>query len=99
MMWRAMRIPLLLFIAGLCLAVAALTELRPAAGEASSAPSPCTAPSCGVITHIVFIDKENRSFDSIFGRFPGADGATTYIGQDGQTYPLTRQTDALDEDI
>ena len=28
------------------------------------------------IKHVVFIIKENRSFDSLFGRFPGADGAT-----------------------
>jgi phospholipase C len=29
------------------------------------------------IKHVVFIIKENRSFDSMFGRFPGANGATT----------------------
>ena len=29
------------------------------------------------IQHIVFIVKENRSFDNYFGTFPGADGATT----------------------
>jgi len=29
------------------------------------------------IQHIVFIVKENHSFDSYFGRFPGAHGATT----------------------
>ena len=29
------------------------------------------------IQHIVFIVKENRSFDIYFGTFPGADGATT----------------------
>ena len=28
------------------------------------------------ITHIVFLIKENRSFDNIFGLFPGADGAS-----------------------
>ncbi|MEN3339239.1 MAG: Phosphoesterase family, partial [Acidobacteriota bacterium] len=27
------------------------------------------------IQHIVFIVKENRSFDTYFGTFPGADGA------------------------
>src|SRR5690349_2601538 len=27
-----------------------------------------------VIKHIVFIVKENRSFDSMFGTFPGANG-------------------------
>ncbi len=29
------------------------------------------------IKHVVFIIKENRSFDNMFGRFPGADGTTT----------------------
>ncbi len=29
------------------------------------------------IKHIIIIDKENHSFDNIFGRFPGADGTTT----------------------
>jgi phospholipase C len=29
------------------------------------------------IKHVVFIIKENRSFDNLFGRFPGADGSTT----------------------
>jgi len=29
------------------------------------------------IKHVVFIIKENRSFDNLFGRFPGANGATT----------------------
>jgi phospholipase C len=29
------------------------------------------------IKHIVFIVKENRTFDNYFGTFPGADGATT----------------------
>ena len=30
------------------------------------------------IQHIVFIIKENRTFDNYFGRFPGADGAATH---------------------
>ncbi len=29
------------------------------------------------IKHVIIIDKENHSFDNIFGRFPGADGTTT----------------------
>src|ERR671938_1203001 len=29
------------------------------------------------IKHIVFVLLENHSFDSVFGRFPGAEGATT----------------------
>jgi phospholipase C len=44
------------------------------------------------IKHVVFIVKENRSFDEMFGLFPGADGTTT--GKLGnRTVPLTRGTD------
>src|SRR5260370_36192456 len=43
------------------------------------------------IQHIVFILKENHTFDSYFGSFPGANGATTGVvkvnGVD-QTIPL-----------
>jgi phospholipase C len=41
------------------------------------------------IKHVVFLIKENRSFDNLFGRFPGADGATTGL-RDGKIVPLTR---------
>jgi len=51
----------------------------------SACPQPTspTPPSSDVlafqssIQHIVFILKENRSFDNFFGTFPGADGATS----------------------
>lgn len=53
---------------------------------------------CGTIRHIVFLIKENRSFDSMFGTFPGADGATTYRSYDGVTRPLNRQPPNLQAD-
>jgi phospholipase C len=40
------------------------------------------------IKHIIFIIKENRSFDSMFGTFPRANGATTYRTPDGTVHPL-----------
>jgi phospholipase C len=44
------------------------------------------------IKHVVFIVKENRSFDEMFGAFPGAAGAR--FGKLGnQTVPLTPGTD------
>ncbi len=51
------------------------------------------------IQHVVIIDKENRSFDSMFGRFPGADGATTGRLPNGKVVPLVRQPDHLLMDI
>jgi len=44
------------------------------------------------IKHVVFIVKENRSFDEMFGLFPGADGAR-YGMDHGRRRKLTRGTD------
>jgi len=50
------------------------------------------------IQHVVFIVKENRSFDHMFGQFPGANGATT--GLCGATVlPLYSSPDALAHDL
>ncbi|MEX1047287.1 MAG: alkaline phosphatase family protein [Actinomycetota bacterium] len=45
------------------------------------------------IEHIVFVLKENRTFDNMFGRFSGADGATTGLLCNGKEIPLQRATD------
>jgi phospholipase C len=45
------------------------------------------------IRHVVFIVKENRTFDTFFGRFPGADGATDGSICDGTSVPLRRAAD------
>lgn len=45
------------------------------------------------IKHFVFLVKENRTFDTLFGRFPGADGATVGKTCDGRTVPLRRAGD------
>ena len=45
------------------------------------------------IDHVVFIVKENRTFDHLFGRFPGADGATEGARCDGTVVPLGRAED------
>jgi phospholipase C len=44
------------------------------AGGAPSAPARPAAAGLSKIQHIVIIMQENRSFDSYFGTFPGADG-------------------------
>jgi phospholipase C len=49
------------------------------------------------IDHVVFIIKENRTFDHLFGTFPGADGATTGETCDGRTIRLERAPDRADE--
>ena len=45
------------------------------------------------IKHIVFMVKENRTFDTYFGTFPGADGATHGQTCDGSEVPLARPTE------
>jgi phospholipase C len=47
----------------------------------------------GVIQHVVYIIKENRSFDNYFGTFPGADGATSGPISTGQVIPLGHTPD------
>ena len=55
------------------------------------------------IKHVVFIVKENRSFDNYFGKYPGADGATVGKGLDksGATIsiPITKAEDVPAHDI
>ena len=51
------------------------------------------------IKHVVFLIKENRTFDNLFGTFPGARGVTSGFDH-GVRRPLTRGTDqATHEDI
>jgi phospholipase C len=51
------------------------------------------------INHIVFIVKENRTFDNYFGQFPGANGATTGRISTGQTISLGHATDTMPYDL
>jgi phospholipase C len=51
------------------------------------------------IQHVVFIIKENRSFDSYFGSFPGADGAISGRTSNGTLIPLTPTPDRLPFDL
>jgi phospholipase C len=51
------------------------------------------------VKHIVFIIKENRSFDNYFARYPGADGATHGKTSTGETVRLSEATDVMTPDI
>jgi phospholipase C len=57
------------------------------------------APGPQLIQHYVFIVKENRSFDSYFGAFPGADGATVGTISNGQVIPLAPNPDITPHDL
>ena len=47
------------------------------------------------IKHIVFLVKENRTFDNLFGTFPGANGTTEGTRCDGTTVPLVHAPDTV----
>jgi phospholipase C len=51
------------------------------------------------IQHIIFIIKENRTFDTYFGTYPGADGATSATISTGQVIPLGHTPDQTPRDI
>lgn len=48
-----------------------------------------------LIQHIIFIIKENRSFNSYFGTFPGATGVTSGPVSNGSTVNLTHLPDRV----
>ncbi|MBA3552844.1 MAG: hypothetical protein H0W27_08260, partial [Actinobacteria bacterium] len=68
--------------------------------EATS-PTPSTAlpPGENPIKRVIFVVKENRSFDNYFGRYPGADGATEGPRSDGTTIPLVEAVDVQPFDL
>src|SRR5437660_6472241 len=55
--------------------------------------------SFGKIQHIVFLVKENRSFDEYFGTFPGANGTTTATISTGQVITLGHTPDRATHDM
>jgi phospholipase C len=69
----------------------------PEAAGAPSAPGEESEPQ--PIKHIVFIVKENRTFDNYFARYPGANGATEGETSDGRTVQLAEATDVLEPDL
>ena len=89
--------PIGCLILGLPLVVGSLmttTGWWPSTSQASAS----VPPGLTKINHIIFIMKENHSFDNYFGRFPGADGATT--GRlHGLVVPLTEAPDQVYPDI
>jgi phospholipase C len=74
----------------------AATATTPSAPMASTTVSPRPSGDGGTrwpIKHVVFLIKENRTFDNLFGTFPGADGVS--FGYDhGVKRALTPGTDA-----
>jgi len=69
--------------------------------EYGIAPEPFDASALETATpikHVVFVIKENRTFDNMYGLFPGANGVSVGIDQ-GEPRPLMRAPDRLPTDI
>ena len=60
----------------------------------STAASPAST-AAQDIKHIIFLIKENRTFDNYFGTFPGADGATTAVDSEDETIPLQHEKGSI----
>jgi phospholipase C len=92
---------LLALAATLAVSLAAAQEPGHASAAAAQAPAPvrkATSTPSGakditVIQHIVFIIKENRTFDNYFGTYAGANGATTGLTSYGAVVPLQATPD------
>jgi phospholipase C len=81
-----------------------LTGLQPGGPEAggTATPSPTTSPQSPEdfpIKRIVYIVKENRTFDNYFARYPGAEGTDTGMTSTGEEVELDVATDVLEPDL
>jgi phospholipase C len=78
-------------------------EANPQPGDGAASVDPTTTPPPEEepipIKHVVFMIKENRSFDNYFARYPGAEGARTAVTSDGRTVPITRAHDVFRPDL
>src|SRR5437763_6394858 len=83
---------------GIAVAFALLGMTVPLAAQGSRVPH-AALNGIAKIDHIVFIIKENHSFDNYFGRFPGADGVTAGRTSTGAVVPLVEAPDQVSPDI
>jgi phospholipase C len=88
------------FVTGFALWLAGCSHspvLSPLAGVASSAGArpagvkPHLSVSGGLITHVVIIVQENRTFDNLFNGFPGADSAQSGVDSHGNSVALVKR--------
>lgn len=75
------------------------SRLQEPAPEVGQETSRATKRPGNPIEHVIFLIKENRTFDNYFGRYPGADGATSGRTSTGETIDLRIATDVLTHDL
>src|SRR6202165_1395369 len=96
---RAMFALLAVIVAAIALLFASACSRPRSAAKNENREAVSNAEGLTKIEHIVFIIKENRSFDTYFGTFPGADGAMTGRTSKGEVVPLTLTPDKLPFDL
>ena len=81
--------------------VCALSLQGEAWGQNAAPPVPKSLGTGNItqIQHIIFILKENRTFDHYFGTYPGADGATAATISTGQVINILHAPDPPPRDI
>ncbi len=84
---------------GLAMGVALGSTTVTATASGISGTTTLAIVSTTTIQQIVFIVKENRSFDNYFGTYPGANGATSATYSTGQTLPLEHEPDPTTSDL
>jgi phospholipase C len=88
---------------GLVFCASALRAEQPSQPPSGNQNRKPNTPSCSslqtCIQHVVFIVKENRSFDEMFGTFPGANGATSGPISTGQVVQLGTTPDRTPRDL
>ncbi len=72
------------------LCAAAVAGLAMLAAACTGSSSPPRVPGLDKIKHVIIVMQENRSFDSYFGTFPGADGIPMKNGQPSVCVPNRR---------
>src|SRR5262249_32372689 len=85
-------------VIGLGLSCCALLLITGCGGGTSTRQPAVRATGLDSIQHIVFIIKENRSFDNYFGTFPVADGATKGTISNGHLITLGHTPDKTPRD-
>src|SRR5687767_11926178 len=66
---------------------------------ATNTPSPPPEEPEFPIKHVVFIVKENRTYDNYFARYPGAEGTETATISTGEEIELEVATDVFEPDL
>ena len=91
----------LLFGGAAFIAILGTAMLIPSSGRPSKITlrPPRNSQGLAKIDHVVFIIKENRTFDNYFGTYPGADGATRGKTSTGKFVKLEHTPDTTPYDI